>query len=250
MAFKPTLLLIPLLLTLAWAIDRRWRALLRQGIAAAAAAAIAFVVGCRFLHSWSAWSSWADALPDLEKVSDISVTQANFSLAQLLHEATGLSGGDLSLAMLLLSLVVTTVALDLTRLHPPRTLADRQVWIERDFLVTALGCTLSVVVLKLVWLHYYALTIPLLLYLLRPGAWIAPAANRQPRAVLAMARLIAVLLAFAAVLGRPFDLLVDPSPATRAGLFIGGAWILLLLGLTDLWERSLCSRPAKAPSNP
>lgn len=242
-AFKPTLAVIPMLLTMAWIIDRRWRTLLTQGIAAVAAAGVAFVVGCRFLHSWSAWWDWKNALPDLEKVSDVSVQIGNFSLARVIREATsGPAGEGINLApiLLILVLVLAAVALLLTRRRWPGALSaadDRQVWFERDFLVTALGCTLSVVALKLVWLHYYILLIPLLLYVLRPGGWIRPnaATTGACPVLLPMAGLVLALLALAAIFGRPLALLLELGPSSRVSLYVSGAWGLMLLGLAGLW---------------
>lgn len=251
-AFKPTLGIIPMLLALAWIIDRRWLTLQRQGIAAVTALGVAFVVGCRFLNSWSAWSNWANALSDLEKVSDISVGIGNFSLAQLILEATrGAAGGGVTLAPILLIqvLVLASVALLLTRPGTRSAVDDRQVWFERDFLVTALGGALSVIALRLVWLHYYILILPLLLYVLRPGAWIRPntAASGQPRLLLAMVGLVLALLALAAVFGRPVAFLVEPGPSTSVSLYIGGAWGLMLLGLAGLWLPSSSPQQAIAP---
>lgn len=230
-AFKPTLGVIPILLALAWIIDRRWITLQRQGIAAAMAAGVALVAGCRFLNSWSAWSNWANALPDLEKVSDISVKIGNFSLAQVIIEATG-GGLNISPILFILGLTLVGAALFLTRPGAPAHVDDGQVWFERDFLVTALGCTMSVLVLRLAWLHYYILLIPLLLYVLRPAAFID---GTQPRLLSAMGKLFLALLALATVFGRPMTFLVGPGHSTRVAMYLGGAWGLMFLGLAGLW---------------
>jgi len=246
-AFKPTLGVIPLLLAPAWVIDRRWRTLLQQGMAALAALGIALGVGCRFLHSWSAWSNWANALPELEKVSDISVDTGNYSLAEVLREATGgPAAGGISLVLLLLVLGAATAACYRTHRRAAGTASDPATRVERDFLVTAMGCALSVVALKLVWLHYYLLMIPLLLYLLRPSARVGLDAPAR----LETARLAVALLALAAVFGRPFASLIDLGPGGRVSLYIAGAWILLLLGLKELWVPTLASQPARAPNHP
>jgi hypothetical protein len=246
-AFKPTLGVIPILLALAWIIDHRWRTLWRQGIAAVIAMGAAFVVGCRFLNSWSAWSNWANALSDMEKVSDISVENWNISLIQVILEATrGIAGGGVTLDLILLTLllVLASVALHLTRPGTPSVVNFQQVWFERDFLVTALGGAVSILALRLVWIHYYILLIPLLLYVLRPGAWIRPNATvrSQPRLLLAVAGPVLALLALVTVFGRPFVFLADPDPSTTVSLYIGGAWGLLIMGLAGLWLPSTAPR--------
>lgn len=234
-AFKPTLWVIPTLLTLAWIIDRRWHTLLTQGVAAVAAAGMAFAVGCRFLHSGSAWFDWIKALPDLDKVSDISVRIGNFSLAQVLRESIGGPAGEgVNVAPVLLIVVLAMAAIALrltrwTRAGAPGAAEDGQFLFERDFLITALGCALSVVALKLVWLHYYILLIPLLLYVLRPG--VAITGSR----FLPIAERILGWLALGAIFGRPLAVLFGLGPPSHCmSLYMGGAWGLMLLGLAGL----------------
>jgi formate-dependent nitrite reductase membrane component NrfD len=86
---------------------------------------------------------------------------------------------------------------------------------------------------------------------LRPGAWIRPntTASSQPRLLLAIVELVLALLALAAVFGRPFAFLVEPSFYTSVSLYIGGAWGLMLLGLAGLWLPSSNLQQAIAPGN-
>lgn len=243
-AFKPTLGVIPILLAVAWIIDRRGLTLRRQGIAAAVAAGLAFVAGCLFLNSWSAWWDWVRALPDLEKMCDLSVEIGNCSLSQMILEATGGQAGGgsgLSTILLILGLGLAGAALFRTRPGAPGAENGRQVWFERDFVVTAVACALSVLALRLVWLHYYILLVPLLFHVLRPGAGLsldAPA-GREPRSRSAIVGLVLAWLTLAIVLGGPLTFLIG-SEAFRVStaLSIAGGWGLVFLGLAGLWRPS------------
>lgn len=237
-AFKPTLAVLPVFLALAWAIDRRWTALRRQALAAIAAAAVAFVAGCLYLNSWSAWTDWARALPDLDRVSNISVGFGNFSLVQVILEAAGNpdgGGAGWSVVLLLALLAAAGVALHRTR---PAGEAGGRVWRERDIRAAALGAAAAVLVLQLVWVHYFILAVPLLLCVLRPGAWMqsAGASGRLSRSRRAMAGLALSFLALLAVFGKPLIVLFQPGLNAQLVMYIGGAWGLMLLGLAGLWQ--------------
>lgn len=239
-AFKPTLAVIPMLLMLAWIIDRRWMTLLTQGGAAIVGAGVAFVVGCLFLSSWSAWFDWFNSLSGLESVADLSVEGGNYSLSQVILETTGgTAGHGISPATFLLLglLILTAIALLLTRPVPSRVADSESARRERDFVVTSLGCCASVVALKMVWIHYYLLLIPIVLYLLRPGSWVKSKSvtTGQMPVRLPVAGLAVSLLAMLAVFGWPLPNLINPSFSLFIGTYLSGAWCLTLLGLAALW---------------
>jgi hypothetical protein len=237
-AFKPTLATVPFLLAVSWAIDRRWGTLLRRGAGAVAGAGLAFCAGCWFLGSPAAWWDWGKALSGLDTVSDVSVQAGNYSLARVISEAVGGPAGrgaDSAPVLVAAAAVLTGVALARTRPAAGTAGRGRAARFERDFLVTALSCALSVVSLPLVWLHYYVLLVPLLLYVLRPGGWLRPGGGGPSRVLVPAAGLALAWLALAAVFGRPLTVLLDPTVAVGRGLYIGGAWGLSLLGIAALW---------------
>lgn len=216
-AFKPTLGVIPMLLGLAWIVDRRWGTLLRQGCGAIVGVAAAFVIGCLFLHSWTAWWDWKNVLPQLEAVSDISVAIGNHSLARVMLERTGT---DIAMVLLVGVLLLAGVAILFTRPAPGRS----GTWFERDFLVTGLACAVSVIALRLTWPHYFILLLPLLIYLLRPSAGDSPI-------------LLGVgFLGLLAVLGKPLVILLDRDRFAHGCLSIAGAWMVFFLGLAALGQ--------------
>lgn len=238
-AFKPTLGVIAMLLAITWVIDRRWTTLFRQSSAAVVGAGLAILVGSIFLNSAWAWLDWLHGLSDLETVPDISVQMGNFSLSQVIIDSTRGSGGrGISVAPILLAAVIVVFGIALARTSPVvrGTVVDSKIYKERDFLVTAIGCAVSVVALKLVWLHYYVLLIPLLMYLLRPGGWMPrqTIATDNPKLPIPLTGFVLSLLALMALLGWPLNYLLQSGPVLQVAIYIGGAWCLTLLGIAGL----------------
>ena len=233
-AFKPTLGVVSLVLALAWIVDRRGRTALGQVAGAAAGAGAAIIVGCRFLHTASAWIQWKDGLADLDRLSNVSVQIGNFSLPRLILETSGGRAREAGPFLLALTLGIVGVVLFLSRGRARAAAASPGGWFERDFWTVAMGAALSVATLKLAWLHYYLLLIPLLLWVLRP----VPAGGDPFRSRLRAApALVLGTLALAAVFGRPLIFLFEPDPAYAPAIYLAGAWGLILLG---------CARAAPA----
>lgn len=228
-AFKPTLAALPLLLGIAWCLDRRWSALRWHGGGAAFGLLFAFAVGGRFLGSWAAWQDWLAVLPTIDRFTP---ALGNYSLARMLSEAWGgVAGVQLVSALVLFATVaVAARLLWATRLRAPEDALPRSRRSERDLGVAILGSGVSVVSLNLVWEHYYLLLIPLTLY-----------AFRTRGAGLALAT-----LALLPVLGRPVGWLVDPQTLAYTGLCIAGGWVLLALGARQFAarERSAGAAPS------
>lgn len=216
-AFKPTLAAVPLLLGVAWLVERRMGALLRHAAGAAVGLGFAFAVGCQFLGSWTAWQDWLAVLPTIDRFTPVV---GNYSLARMLTEAWGggFAGVQVVSALLLLGAVSATGwLLSRARLGLPVDAAHRTPWSERDLGVAVLAAGVSVVSGNLVWEHYYLLLVPLTLYVFR-----------QPIGGVALALGTLTLLA---VLGRPIAVFLDSQSLLYTGVCIAGAWGLLLLGL-------------------
>jgi hypothetical protein len=211
-AFKPNLALVPALLAAAWAGDGRRRKLAAQaaGFGAGAAAAVA-IAAARF-GAPGAWLDWIGAIRSLTAGADRRALSAgNTSLAQWLAEA---SGRD-PVAALSLGLVALALAsLWLGRGSGP-------AGAQRDVLVAGLAGAIGLLAAPVVWIHYYVLATPLLLFGLRPGAG-------------APERFVALLS-----LALVSPILFDPGgglDAVRARL-VAATLALLVLGLAEPWRR-------------
>lgn len=212
MAFKPTLGLVAAFLTIDWALRGEWRRLAVQGASFAAAALAAVVASSAWFGSARAWLDWLEALPQLERVADVSVANGNFALARL--------AGELGLP-LPSGAIVAALSLALAACTWLGARDEKSLPGSRDFLVAALGCAAAVVGVQLGWLHYFMLVAPLAIYLFATLA--------DPRA------LAAVALASLLVLGTPLRALApELAPHWQAAAYLTGALGLFALGLVEL----------------
>jgi hypothetical protein len=212
---KPTLALGVVFLAVGWIADRRWRTLRVQGVAFACTTAIAVALSSAFLRSERAWLDWLAALLGLERDADTSVAIGNYSITRAASEL----GAPNSSAFLLIGLATATALLTWRSARRSGRAPNPS---ERDFLALALGCAISVVALRLVWLHYYLLLVPLVVYLFR---------RRAVRGF----ELAAIGLATVCVLGGPLDVLLpEAGPYAQALPYMLGALVLLAFGLAEV----------------
>lgn len=210
-AFKPTLGLVAVFLALGWLFSGRRERLIRQGLGVTGAAVFAVLASSVWLGSARVWLDWLQALPDLERVSDVRVNMGNFALARVLSEA---GAPDVSL----LALGAVTLGFAAAAWQGRReSLAEP----DADFLVVGLGCAVSLVGLRLAWVHYYVLVAPLAICLL----------GRVTARALALVVGAAALLALGGPL-RTFAPWVDMQ-AQASGL-LAGTSVLALVGLVKL----------------
>lgn len=161
--FKPNLSLVALCLALQWILLGRSRTLLWQGLGGVIAGAVAVLVSSLFfggVQCWAHWLSYVGAFPE----SRIALELGNYGIARLVKESIGVEASALLLIVFLLVIglvVYREKRRSSARLNegPDHALEGRGV---------ALGCLLSLLVSPLVWIHYYILMIPPIMYLLRP----------------------------------------------------------------------------------
>ena len=165
------------------------------GVAAILFAAASF----RNFHCWTDWLSALKSMPD----QIITVGLGNFSAIQIFNESFHTN------ASIPLALIFCGLAAVLLRGRRRDTEEFPEAF------AVSVGCLLVVVVAPLAWLHYYVLTIPALLFLLRP----AGAVLRQPLAVIALAGLAAVPIVY---LGIPLP------PQAQGALAVCSALLLLV----------------------
>jgi len=156
-AFKPTLGLIPLFLALGWLFRGERERLVRQGVGVTAAVALAVLASSVWLGSGRAWLDWAAGLGDLEQISDVRVNAGNFGLPRMLSELGAAETWPFLLGGL--TVVFAVCAWRGSRRESPAAF-------DRDFLVVGLACAVSLLALRLAWVHYFVLAAPLALCLL------------------------------------------------------------------------------------
>ena len=168
--FKPNLAPIGLILAGGWLLRHQYSRLI-IGISGMLTGVLAAVlVSSWWMGNSSAWLDWLKMLSGA--VGAAPSKGGNYSVMRQL------TGGLSPTGQLLLALFLVSAALALfwwgRRRHPELSTSaeiqstDRQLL--EDTLLVAMGCVIALMASALVWIHYYLLTFPLLLILLRPWA--------------------------------------------------------------------------------
>lgn len=123
----------------------------------------AVLVSSAYFKSFACWPEWLKTLPGT-LATDYSVNDGNYGLVPLFLDLTG---KDLSVFIFTLftAIFVTTIVLRNPR-SAIETLQQRSLNLIPSSIV--FGCGVILLSGRLIWLHYYILSIPLLVYALRP----------------------------------------------------------------------------------
>lgn len=227
--FKPNLAPIGLILAGGWLLRHQYSRLITgvSGMLTGVLAAVA--VSSWWLGEASAWLDWLKMLSGA--VGSAPGRGGNYSLMRQL------TGGLSPTGQLLLALFLVVVALALywwgRRRQPGHyTSADIQSNDRQsleDTMLVAMGCVIALIASALVWLHYYLLTIPLLLLLLRP--WMEKEQGSMTRVL--MQRIIpiaALILLMDSVLPGLLDMEGREFRAIVSGYY------LLLIFVAGMWQ--------------
>jgi hypothetical protein len=229
-AFKPIAAFVVGLLVAWWIVTARPRVLAAHAIGGGSAAITAFALSSASFRSAAAWCDWSTALRNLP-ADIITLEMGNVGLVRLIGDVVGVD-----------SAIPLTVGFS--------ALAIGGLWLARDAaesgsrsllpeaLIVGLGSLIPLLGSRLAWLHYFVLTIPMLLILLRPlepGARLAGLAARRLVPALAIALLARIPLQS-----------IDPDLGSEVQAAFGCAATLLLFaaGLRELRELGRSSPPA------
>ncbi len=152
-AYKPNLALVPVLLLATWAIHSRWRELGLGAAGLVAGSALGFLVGAWYFGSFGCWPDWL-AVTQRVLGTPYPIENFNVSLATLIHANTG---SNVSLWLTLGILASYGVCLFRGKARG-----------DSDLLAIGAGCLIPLLSAQIAWDHYFVLTLPLLLYFLRP----------------------------------------------------------------------------------
>lgn len=235
-AFKPNLIWVPVFLLAAWAAGGRFAELRRQGLGMALGGGLVLAVTAWVFGSLDVWLRWAKLVRSIPP-ENIPLRIGNFAPARWVWERFGV---ELSLPLLLGGLLVNGAVLWISRRsHDP---------LHRDVAWVGLGCLLFLTSSHLVWQHYLLLTLPLLLYLLRPQA----AESRRQRRWVRVRWLGAGACWLLIAIDPLTDLLEIRELAEQALLVHVGLLVAWVLALADLCleRRYLRERPSIAAPLP
>ena len=151
--FKPNLALVPVLLVATWAILGRVRDLKFGAAGLAAGSTLGFLVGSWLFGSVHCWPDWLGVTQRLLS-KPYPIENFNVSLATLIYSNTGLNVS----VWLTLGIMASYCACVFR--GKPRG--------DSDLLAIGAGCIIPLISVAIAWDHYFLLTLPLLLYFLRP----------------------------------------------------------------------------------
>ncbi|MFO0983785.1 MAG: hypothetical protein U1E76_18975 [Planctomycetota bacterium] len=210
--FKPNLAFVAVAWSLGWLLaGDLWRVLL-HGAGLLAGAVLAIAGSSRFFGSVQPWRTWLLHLDELFGGFALPLSKGNFALAQVAAESAGVR----LLPWLPLGLLVLC-ALCAWRGAGRAALSTVAGARRFDCLLVSAGAIASLLGARLAWVHYHVLVIPAVIVLL------CHAASARPRTV------VAALVAFAMVAGKPLAV-ITASDAAAAWVTSGGAaWLFALL---------------------
>ncbi len=165
--FKPNLAPIGLILAGSWIVRKQFPQLITGVSGMLTGVLSAALVSSWWLGSVRAWLDWFNVI-----VGTVSLAPGKQSGSYSVMRQ--LTGGLSPSGQLILALVLVVAALALfwwgRRKQPVSTdtLHTQQTQSLEDTLLIAMGCMIAMMASALVWPHYYLLTIPLLLVMLRP----------------------------------------------------------------------------------
>ena len=208
-AFKPNLILIPLLLVGARMAARDWRRLRLEVLGGAAGVAIAIVAAAIRYGSFDVWLQWIARANEFYHRLPTRTERNVTPLLMLFHEQG--------------AWVSYTVALLLT------TIAAVAIWRGKsrdDVMIAGVAILIYLLSATVVWLHYMVLVVPVALALMR---------SRTGAAV--------SLLALAAIAEEPFEIVTRIAVYPNDAKLIGPA--LFALFACAIWK--LATPPPNAP---
>ncbi len=223
--FKPNLIFVALLVVLWRLVRRQWRSLALLILGGGVGILLSVLFSIR-LFSPVDWLRWAVNLPSMFSVSTITLAVGNASLTQMIQDH---GGPDLSLAFLAILLAAVFVAIWSSRRRSSAAAtpaADQEA--SLDFLAVGLGCVIPILCMRLVWMHYYDLCLPLLIWALRFVD--GPHSTSTSQAI----RTVVVISALILVFHTPIETLHYPSSVTVAIDMYVGALLLFVLGCWGL----------------
>jgi hypothetical protein len=245
-SFKPNLAPIALLIAGGWLVRRQTMKLGISVAGMASGSALAILVSSWWMGSLTVWIDWLTVIRRaVEK--PLGNQAGNYTVVS--QGSGGLSATNqlgLAIALCLLCLVLFWWG----RRNTATTNADNSVEYRESLENTALlamGCIVAMLASALVWLHYYLLIIPMLIFVFRP--WREPGAMRLiPLLLQRMLPALVLLLLMDSPLSRlpgvdSSTYWVMVTKASTVTLFVIGLW-QFAYGLRDQPDQKPAGVPA------
>lgn len=240
--FKPNLLFVVLMLSVSWLINRRFRRATTVYAGLILAAVSAFIYSSAVYGTARCWLDWLRIVPQVSNYL-YEVDTHNYAPAMLIFDRVGMKASMFLTAALL---AVATAFVWVGRrnageigLQTENDESGREGELFEDMLMVAVGCLIYILSATLVWLHYFVLTVPMALIILRPSDAARPTASWMvaTRRVLAAAAVLVMA-------ELPIRTLFSVTNAYHSAILLDAA-TLTLFGL-GMWELSFLGKGAPA----
>lgn len=210
--FKPNLAPVALLIAGGWLVRRQYSRLKITLSGIATGVFGAWLVSSWWMGSATVWLDWLKVLERTVKASGPSRAAGNYStMVQVSGGGLG-SYNQLVLAILFCLLCLVALWWGRRRISAPTANENLQRENLENTGLIAMGCIVALLASSLVWVHYYLLTIPMIIFALRP--WQSPGPmNFLPTLMLRVVPVIAL-----------FCLMDTEIRALLGGLVSGGTY--------------------------
>ncbi len=165
--FKPTMVFVPFMLLLGWLALKQFRQAAFSFIGMIAGSMLAILSASMFFSTFRVWFWWFKSACNVSSLPYVTVNEGNFALSRVLGELCGLHNLSFILLAILLTIIIS-IAISIGNKyffkphgHPESSPSD-------NLLMISIGCLICLLCSPLVWIHYYMLALPALMYLARP----------------------------------------------------------------------------------
>lgn len=157
--FKPTTAAVCLLSLLSPMIRREYRILIRRIFGIGIGAMLAFLISVIWFSSIRIWLHFFQSLPKTLNFS-YPLAHGNFSFTKLIFDAFGKN-----MSLLVSGILIAAFSYAIWKSKNSDT-DDRNL--TEGFVISGIGIAIPLLSAGLIWVHYYILLIPLILFMMRP----------------------------------------------------------------------------------
>jgi hypothetical protein len=237
--FKPNLVFVVLMLVIAWIINRRFEKLVLELMGISIAIIVAVTTSSLFFGSSLCWFQWYEALIIIPN-EILLVSMGNYSLSRLIFDFTDINVSKYFIFVLLL-LTSYFVYRSRRKVFNIDLMKENNVYEQdlkagflEDVATVSTGALIFLLSSSLVWLHYFILVIPAIIYIFRPENYLSQ--NNSIGKLIVIKRFlpaIALLLVSNEPLLR-LSSIIQVTPHFTAAAICSGTLIFYFLMLWEL----------------
>ncbi|MFA6293994.1 MAG: hypothetical protein WC637_19555 [Victivallales bacterium] len=165
--FKPTMIFVPFMLLVGWLALKQYRQAALSFMGMAAGSLFAVLSASLFFSTFRVWFWWFNSACDISSLPYVTVGEGNFALSRVLGEFCGLQKLSFIFLALLLAVIIS-IAVSIGKKDLTKTQGMTESHCPDNLLMISIGCLICLICSPLVWIHYYMLALPALMYLARP----------------------------------------------------------------------------------